>query len=162
MVTFLLPHQNPVCTFPPLPSAWGMEGPGPHFRDSYLVPSLRICVCIPPQPKTFIAIFLVEKRKRCRLLLMTKRGVHFYVCSSTRWRCVQICTKAHYLLGNSFRFALLKISWVDARAHLIAVWKTDFLTVSVMEFSDRPALTTWVTNTVKGPFTLNHVKVRVF
>lgn len=39
---------------------------------------------------------------------------------------------------------------MDAKAHLIAAWKTDFLNVSVMEFSDRPALTIWVTNTVKA------------
>ena len=37
-------------------------------------------------PYTFMAIFLMEKRKHCRITLMTKRGVNFYVCSSTgRW-----------------------------------------------------------------------------
>jgi len=55
-------------------------------------------------------------------------------------------------------FTLLKISWVDARVRLIAVWKTDFLTVSVMEFSDCPALTIWVTYTFKA--TLIYIKPR--
>ena len=64
--------------------------------------------------------------------------------------------QAHYLLGNGFRFTLLKIGWMDARAHFMAVRKTDFSAVSVMEFSDRPVLTIWVTNTVKA--TLIYIK----
>jgi len=58
--------------------------------------------------------------------------------------------EALYLLGNNFRFRLLKISWVDARGRLKAVWKTNFLIVSIMKFSDRPSLTMWVTNTFKA------------
>jgi hypothetical protein len=156
VVTFPLPHQTPVCTFPPLPSVLGMDRPGRHFRDSYLVPSLRICGCVPPHPLNLHGDFLMDKKKHCGLHLITKRGVNFYVCSSTRWRFVQICTKAHYLSGNSFRFTLPKISWADASARIIAVWKKDFLTVSIIEFSDLPALTIWVTNTIKA--TLIYIK----
>jgi hypothetical protein len=92
VVTFPLSHQNPAGTFPPPPSILGMERPGRHFRDSYPIPNLRICGCIPSHPYTFMTIFFMEKRKYCRITLMSKRGVNFYACSSTRWQFVQICT----------------------------------------------------------------------
>ena len=92
--------------------------------------------------------FFMKNRKYCRLPLMTKSGVHFSVCSSTRWQCVQTCTTSALSIRKQLQVPLLKISWVDARARLIAVWKKDFLTVWVMEFSDRPAFTIWAINTV--------------
>jgi hypothetical protein len=57
----LFPTKTPYATFLPLRSAsWsvsGMERPGCQFRESYLVPSLRICGCIPSHPLNFHGVF---------------------------------------------------------------------------------------------------------
>jgi len=158
MVIFPLPHQNPVCTFPPFPSVSEMERPRRLFCDSHLVPSLRIYGCVPPHPVNLHGDFLMDKRKHCRLHLITKRRVVSTYVQVLDGGLFRFALQAHYLSGNSFRFTQLKISWADARARIVAVWKKDFLTVSVIEFSDRPALTIWVTNAVKA--TLIYIKPR--
>jgi hypothetical protein len=74
-------------------------------------------------PELSWLFFLIEKRKRRKLPLMTKKEVYTSPCVQALDGVVfRFALQAHYLSGNSFRFILLKIGWVDARARLIAVW----------------------------------------